>query len=101
MNSFNPFLMLSIGVTRKTLAGNVHGPQQGLSRTDALRTVTLWPAWLGFHEKERGTLEVGKLADLVVLDGNYLTCPDDAIAKLGVERTIVGGVTVHQKAPPR
>lgn len=97
MNSFNPLLMLSIAVTRKTLDGNVHGPQQALSRLDALRTVTQWPAYLSFDETKLGTLEVGKLADLVVLDRDYLACPNDELAKLTVERTIVGGRTVFRK----
>lgn len=97
MNSFNPLLMLSIAVTRKTRDGNVHGPKQVLSRIDALRTVTQWPAYLSFDESKLGTLEVGKLADLVVLNRDYLACSDDELAKLTVERTIVGGRTVFRK----
>jgi predicted amidohydrolase YtcJ len=101
MNSFNPFLMMSIGVTRKTQSGSIHGKQQALSRLDALRTVTTWPAYLAFDESKLGTLEVGKLADLVILGGDYLKCPDAEIAGLTVERTIVGGLTVFQKEPRR
>ena len=97
MNSFNPLLMLSIAVTRKTLDGNVHGSQQALSRVDALRTVTQWPARLSFDEAKLGTLEVGKLADLVVLDHDFLTCPDSEIAGLTVAQTIVAGRTVFRK----
>ncbi|MBC8113233.1 MAG: amidohydrolase family protein [Candidatus Saccharimonas sp.] len=96
MNSFNPLLMLSIAVTRKTLDGRVYGPQQALSRLDALRTVTQWPAHLSFDEQKLGSIEVGKLADLVVLEGDYLTCPEAKISTLKVERTIVGGKTVYQ-----
>ncbi|MFN0018570.1 MAG: amidohydrolase [Pirellulaceae bacterium] len=101
MNSFNPFLMMSIGVTRKTQSGIVHGKQQAVSRLDALRTVTTWPAYLGFDESKLGTLEVGKLADLVILGGDYLKCPDAEIAGLNVDRTIVGGLTVFHKKPTR
>ena len=101
MNSFNPFLMMSIGVTRKTQSGSVHGRQQALSRLDALRTVTTWPAYLAFDEPKLGTLEVGKLADLVILGDDYLKCPDAEIAGLTVERTIVGGLTVFQREPRR
>lgn len=97
MNSFNPLLMLSIAVTRRTRDGQVHGPHQALSRLDALRAVTEWPAYLSFDEHKLGTLEVGKLADLVVLDRDYLTCADKDLARLMVERTIVGGKTVFQK----
>ncbi|MBI3865571.1 MAG: amidohydrolase family protein [Planctomycetia bacterium] len=94
MNSFNPFLMLSIAVTRRTKSGHVHGPHQKLSRLDALRTVTQWPAYMSFDEKNLGSLEPGKLADLVVIDKDYLTCPDEQIATLKAVRTIVGGRTV-------
>ena len=85
----------------KPLDGNVHGPQQALSRFDALRTVTQWPAYLSFDETKLGTLEVGKLADMVVLNRDYLACPDDELAKLTVERTIVGGRTVFRKSSGR
>lgn len=94
MNSFNPLLMLSIAVGRKTIAGNVHGARQKLSRLDALRTITQWPAWLSFDEQRLGTLEIGKLADLTILSGDYLSCPEDEIARLKVQRTIVDGRTV-------
>jgi hypothetical protein len=56
-----------------------------------------WPAYRAFDEQKLGTLEVGKLADLVVLDRDHLTCPDKDIAHLSVVRTIVGGRTVFQK----
>lgn len=98
MNSFNPLLMISIAATRKTIDGNVHGPQQQLSRIDALRTVTQWPAWLSFDEKKLGTLEAGKLADLAVLDRDLLNCPADELAQIQVERTIVGGKTVFLRS---
>lgn len=97
MNSFNPVLMLSIAITRKTRDGNVHGSQQALSHLDALRTVTQWPAYLSFDEQKLGSIETGKLADLVVLKGDYLQCPEPDILKLSVERTIVGGKTVFTK----
>jgi predicted amidohydrolase YtcJ len=95
MNSFNPFLMLSIAVTRKTDSGHVHGAHQRLSRLDALRTITQWAAWLSFDEKNLGTLEPGKLADMVVIDRDYLTCPEDEVAKIRAVKTIVGGKVVH------
>jgi predicted amidohydrolase YtcJ len=97
MNSFNPLLMVSIAVTRRTRDGQVHGPEQALSRPDALRAVTQWPAYLSFDETKLGTLEVGKLADLVVLDGDYLACPATELAGLRVARTIVGGRTVFRR----
>jgi predicted amidohydrolase YtcJ len=97
MNSFNPMLMIAIAVTRKTRDGHVHGSHQALTRLDALRTVTQWPAYLSFDEAKLGTLEIGKLADIVVLDGDYLTCADSELARLAVARTIVGGKTVYER----
>lgn len=96
MNSFNPFLMLWIAVARKTDSGQVHGAHQKLSRLDALRTITQWAAWLSFDEKKLGTLEPGKLADMVVVDRDYLTCPEAEIAQIRAVRTIVGGKTVFE-----
>lgn len=54
-----------VAVARKTLDGNVPGPRQVLSRVDALSAVTQRPAWLSFDEGKLGTLDVGKLADVV------------------------------------
>ena len=94
MNSFNPTLMLWIAVARQSDRGNVYGSAQKLSRLDALRAVTLWAAWLSFDEDKLGSLEPGKLADLVVIDRDYLPCPEADICKIEVLRTIVGGKTV-------
>lgn len=97
MNSFNPALMLWIAVARKTDTGRVWGEQQKLSRLDALRSMTLWAAWLSFDEDKLGSLEPGKLADLVVIDRDYLACPEDEIRAIKPLRTIVGGKTVFSR----
>jgi hypothetical protein len=97
MNSFNPFLAIYIGVARKTQGGEVHGPGQRLSRLDALRSMTLWAAKLSFDEDRLGSLEPGKLADLVVIDRDYLTCPEEEIRHIQVLRTVVGGWTVFER----
>ncbi len=99
MNSFNPALMLWIAVARKTDSGRVWGEQQKLSRLDALRSITQWPAWLSFDEDKLGTIEPGKLADLVVVDRDYLTCPEDEIRAIKPLRTIVAGRTVFVRNP--
>jgi predicted amidohydrolase YtcJ len=96
MNAFNPALMLWIAVARKTDGGRVWGDQQKLSRLDALRSITLWPAWLSFDEDKLGSLEPGKLADLVVVDRDYLSCPEDDIRAIKPLRTIVDGRTVFR-----
>ncbi len=97
MNSFNPALMLWIAVARKADTGRVWGEQQKLSRLDALRSITLWAAWLSFDEDKLGSLEPGKLADLVVIDRDYLACPEDEIRAIKPRRTIVGGRTVFRR----
>jgi predicted amidohydrolase YtcJ len=71
--------------------GNVHGPHQKLSRLDALRTLTTWAAWLSFDETTLGSLEPGKLADLVILDRDYLTCPADQIKHIRPHTTLLNG----------
>ncbi len=97
INSFNPFLMLYAAVTRKDEFGNVYGEDQKLTRMQALRTVTLNPAFLSFDEKTKGSLEPGKLADLVVLDRDYLECPDSEIREIEPVLTMVGGKVVFRK----
>jgi hypothetical protein len=63
---------------------------------DALRAVTIDAAWQVFEEDNRGSLEPGKYADLVVLSGSPLEDPM-AMRELRVERTVVGGATIYQR----
>ncbi|MCH8829596.1 MAG: amidohydrolase [Planctomycetes bacterium] len=97
MNAYNPFLMLYVAVTRKNRAGRVFGPRQKLTRLQALACVTRTAAYLSFDEKKKGTIEPGRLADLVVLDRDYLTCPEDEIRKIRVLTTILAGKVVYQR----
>lgn len=82
-------------VFRTTTGGDVLGPQQRISVMDALRAVTIDAAWQVFQEDNRGSLDPGKFADLVVLSGNPLDRPF-AMRDLQVERTVIGGATVYQ-----
>src|SRR5579883_2388486 len=66
-----------------------------LTRAEALRAATWAGAYCCFAEAERGSLEPGKLADLIVLGGDPLTVPADALADLPVELTLVGGRVAH------
>ena len=97
INSFNPFLMLYAAVSRKDDFGNVYGEDQKLTRMEALRTVTMNPAFMSFDEKIKGSLEVGKLADLVVLDSDYLECTEEEIREIKPTLTMVGGKVVFEK----
>ena len=83
-------------VHRMTYDGDVLGPEQRISVMDALRAVTIDAAWQIFQEDNRGSLEPGKYADIIVLSGSPLS---DAMMMrdLVVERTLIGGATVYQQ----
>jgi predicted amidohydrolase YtcJ len=69
-------------------------PEEKIGREDALRMYTIWAAECMFAEKSYGSIEPGKLADLVVIDRDYLTCPEDDIARIEpVMRVLDGKVT--------
>ncbi|MBI1955568.1 MAG: amidohydrolase family protein [Acidobacteria bacterium] len=76
----------------------VLGRDQKVSREDGLRMQTIWSAEYVGDEKKLGSLEPGKLADLVVLDGDYMSVPEDRISDLKVVLTIVGGEFAYQDA---
>jgi len=97
MNAFNPALSLWIAVRRVNQQGRTYGPRQRISRLAALRMITSDAAWLGFNEDQVGSLEVGKCADLVVLDRDLLVCPEDDLRGIKVLTTIVGGRIVYQR----
>lgn len=96
-NPYNPFLGMWIAVTRKTVDGTVINSGQRISREQALRMYTLNGAYLSFEEKKKGSIEPRKLADMVVISKNYLSCPVDEIKKIQALRTIVGGRVVYER----
>jgi predicted amidohydrolase YtcJ len=83
-------------VTRDTIAGGVLGADQRVTRDEALRMATMGNAWLMMEEREKGSIEVGKLADLVVLSEDPLTAPETRLRDAMVLMTIVGGKVVHE-----
>jgi predicted amidohydrolase YtcJ len=96
VNPFNPFFNMWMSITRRTTAGEVIYPEERINREEALRMYTIGPAYLEFSETTRGTIEPGKLADLVVIDRDYLTCPEDDIRKIEPLMTVIGGKVVYQ-----
>jgi hypothetical protein len=93
-----PFpILLAIwsSVTRGTRDAGVVGPEQRISREEAIRMYTIGSARMTFEEGVKGSLEPGKLADLIVLDRDVLTCPEDEIKDAQVLVTVVGGRVVH------
>jgi predicted amidohydrolase YtcJ len=96
----NPMLGLYAAVTRKTLSGKPEGgwfPDERLSIEEAIKAYTLNTAYANFEEDLKGSIEVGKLADLVVLSDNLLTMNPDGIKDVDVIMTLVGGKLVYEK----
>ena len=93
---FSPLWTLYHFVTRDTITGGVLGASQRVSRQDAIRMATINNAWLMFEEQTKGSLEPGRLADLIVLSENPLTCPEPRLKDAQVLLTMVGGKIVHE-----
>jgi predicted amidohydrolase YtcJ len=92
-------LGLYAAVTRKTLSGQPEGgwfPQEKITIEEAIKAYTLNTAYAGFEEDIKGSLEVGKLADFVILSDNLLTMDPDDIKDVTVLMTVVGGRVVHE-----
>lgn len=98
--SYNPFVSLKWMVDGRTVDGlPTRGASELISREDALRLYTNGSAWFTFDDDSRGTLEVGRLADLAVLDKDYLSVPSEEIGTLTSLLTMVGGRVVHAEGP--
>jgi hypothetical protein len=87
--------ILSSVVTRRTRSGDILGAGQCVPVDVALKSITLWPAYQHFEEQQRGSIEVGKVADFVVLDRNPLKIPVLGLVDLKVVETIKGGQTIY------
>jgi len=98
--SYNPFTALQWLLDGRSVSGAMlRGPSEIPSRADALRLYTIGSAWFSFDDGVRGSLEVGKLADLAVLSKDYLTIPVSEIGGLESVLTIVGGRVVYAAGP--
>jgi predicted amidohydrolase YtcJ len=97
VNPINPFLNIYVMVTRKDVNGNVYGAAEAITREQALRLYTSAAARYTFDEGRKGTLEAGKLADLVVLSADFMTVPDDQLKDIRPEMTMVDGKIVFQR----
>ncbi|MBW1863496.1 MAG: amidohydrolase family protein [Deltaproteobacteria bacterium] len=91
VSPYPAFFTLYFAVTGRDVAGNVINPEQTVSRKDALIAHTRSNAWYLFMEDDLGSIEPGKYADIVVLDRDYMTCPDKEIRDIESILTIVGG----------
>lgn len=98
--SYNPFTALQWFQDGKTVGGKaLRGPEETPSRAEALRLYTMGSAWFSHNENTRGSLEVGKLADLAVLSKDYMTVPVDQIGGTESLLTMVGGKVVYATGP--
>ncbi len=95
----DPFAGLYALVTRKNNLGHFVAPDQAISREEALRACTVNGTWLTREEHLKGTLEPGRLADLIVIDRNYFTVPDEQIKEIRVLMTFADGQLVYAASP--
>ncbi len=96
INPYNPFLAMWAIITRKTERGTVIVPEEAITREQALKMYTINNALGSFEENIKGSIEPGKLADLVVISEDYLNCPVDNIKDINAEMTMVGGKIVYK-----
>ena len=92
-----PVVGLYTAVTRKGMSGEVYGEGERLSMVEAIIGYTRNAAYLAFEEDIKGTLEVGKLADLVVLSDDLLTIDPERIMDVKVDLTVVGGKVLYER----
>ncbi len=92
----DPVTCFYSSVTRKSADRKVFYGDQKMSRMEALKSYTINGAYATFEENIKGSIKVGKLADLVVLSNNLLKCPDDDIQNTKVLYTIVGGKVAYK-----
>jgi predicted amidohydrolase YtcJ len=81
---------------RRTRSGRVLGPEQRVDAMTALKAMTIWPAWQHFEEMTKGSLEVGKLADLAILSADPTAVDPVEIANVEVLETIKEGRSVYR-----
>lgn len=84
---------------QKGFSGDGWHPEEAVSRDDALKMFTLWPAQAAFEEKLRGTIEVGKLADLTILSADIMKIPAAEILTTRCVMTVINGEIVHEGKP--
>ncbi|RUT48015.1 amidohydrolase [Paenibacillus anaericanus] len=94
----NPLHLVNVAVNRLTSSGQVLGPEYRITPYQALRAITIDAAWQAFEEQDKGSVEVGKLADLVILSSNPLTFDPTKLEEISILQTIIGGRVVYKKA---
>lgn len=91
----NPFFCISCAMNRKSFFGKILSPEEKISLTEAIKMYTNYSAYAGFEENEKGSLEIGKLGDFIVVSCNPWEVPESEIADIKVVCTVVGGNIVY------
>jgi hypothetical protein len=97
-----PMIEFYAAVARRDIrgfTGDGWHPEEKVTREDALKMFTIWPAYVAFEEKLRGSIEVGKLADLTVLSADIMKIPEMEILKTRCVMTVINGEIVYESAP--
>jgi predicted amidohydrolase YtcJ len=95
-----PMIEFYAAVARKSVkgfSGEGWHPEQAVSREQALKMFTLWPAYVAFEENDKGSIEVGKLADFTVLSADIMKLPESEILNTRAEMTVTGGEILYQR----
>jgi predicted amidohydrolase YtcJ len=97
-----PLFNLEVLVTRRVKDGRIFGPREAIDRATALLMMTRWGADYVLRSEELGSLEAGKLADLVILDKNPLdrNVPDEDLSEITVVATLIGGKVIYGSLNP-
>lgn len=96
-NPWDPWLAIAVCLHRTTERGTVLFPEEALTREQAIRLYTVNNAYITHEEKAKGSLEPGKLADLILIDRDVLSCPAKDVAGTQVLLTVVGGKVVYER----
>ncbi len=92
----NSMRVLDATVTRRSRSGDIIGPDQRVDVMTALKAMTIWPAWQHFEEDTKGSIEMGKLADFVILDKDPTAVDPETLDQIKVSETIKEGVTIFK-----
>jgi predicted amidohydrolase YtcJ len=88
--------VLDATVTRRSRSGDILGPAHRVDVITALKAMTIWPAWQHLEDTDKGSIEVGKLADFVILSGDPTAVDPESLDQLRVMATIKENVVVYQ-----
>ena len=96
LGNIDPFKAMYASVTRQSDKG-IFESQEAISVRDALKMWTIWPAKAVGEQKVKGSIEVGKYADMAVLSKNIFQIPKESLKDVRVNKTIVGGRIVYER----